>query len=507
MQATQNSTRSASAAKLPARTVWLYGLGQASEGIKNYAFTTFLLFYYTSVVGLSGSLAGGALMIALLFDAVTDPLVAAISDRTNSRWGRRHPYMIASAVPLGVFFYLTFAPPHDLGTDLGIDREWALFIWLVSMAVSTRAAMTLFHVPHMALGAELSADFDERNRVVAARSLAAVIGTGASVTSYFILVDAMATPSFPDGRLNPAPYEVFAALYGMVIAITVLASAWGTRDRIARLKAPDHTDDRDGFISALRSDLRGAMSIPSFRALFFGFTLCFLAWGVTNALGTHNALYLWHISIEQQGVWGLFVLLGMIVGLGFWRKVAERTDKKPTFLMGMAWFTFFAAAPPLAKVAGWFPAETNPYYVPLLVFCGFMFAFGISSSMVVVGSMMADITDEDDLLHRRRREGIFFGALSFAGKAASGAGVVIAGIAYDAVGLYKGLDPAVAAPEVATRLGLVSGGIILVLVGVSLVFFLRYDLTRERQATIRRELDQRSAATLPPPAPRVSTAT
>jgi len=363
------------------------------------------------------------------------------------------------------------------------------------MAVGTRAAMTLFHVPHMALGAELSDDFDERNRVVAARSLASVIASAVSVTSYFILVGTMATPSFPDGRLNPVPYEVFAAIYGLVITITVLASAWGTRDRIAQLAAPDDTDERGGFVSALLGDLRGAMSIPSFRALFFGFTLCFLAWGVTNALGTHNALYLWHISIEQQGIWGLFVLVGTIAGLGFWRKVADRTDKKPTFLMGLAWFTVFAAAPPLAKVAGWFPAETAPSYVPLLVFCGFMFAFGISSAMVVVGSMMADITDEDDLLHRRRREGIFFGALSFAGKAASGAGVVIAGIAYDAVGLYQGLDPAHAPPAVTTRLGLVSGGIILVLVGVSLLFFLRYDLTRERQAEIRRKLDQRDAST------------
>lgn len=490
--ATKTPTRNSAA--LPRRTVWLYGIGQASEGIKNYAFTAFLLFYYTSVVGLSGFLAGSALMIALIFDAVTDPLIAVLSDRTHSRWGRRHPFMYASAVPLGFFFYLTFAPPADLGVTLGIDRDWALFAWLVTFAVLTRGAMTLFHVPHMALGAELTNHFDERTRVVTARSLSSVIATAFAVTGYFVLVAAMQTREFPDGRLNPAPYSVFAAVFGVVIVLSVLASTWGTRDRIPLLKSPDATTGNESLVTALLRDLRQTLAIRSFRALFIGFTLCFLAWGVTNALGTHNALYFWHVTIEQQAIWGLFVLFGTIFGMGFWHRVAQRTDKKPTFLMGLAWFTVFAAAPPLLKVAGWFPAEGSPLYVPLFVLCGFMFSFGISSAMVVVGSMMADITDEDDLLHRRRREGIFFGALSFAGKTASGLGAGIAGAVYDAVGLFQGLDPATASPEISTRLGLVTGGVILALVGFSLTVFLRYDLTRERQAEIRAQLDARNSA-------------
>ncbi len=484
-------------APLPRRTVWLYGLGQASEGIKNYAFTSFLLFYYTSVIGLSGSLAGSALMIALIFDAAIDPFVATLSDRTRARWGRRHPYMYVSALPLGVCFYFTFAPPHLPDGAFGMSREWALFAWLLTFAILTRGAMTLFHVPHMALGAELSDDFDERTRVVTARSLMAVVGTTIAVITYFALVDAMATPEFADGRLNPAPYRVFAAWAGLLITIAILASAWGTRDRVPFLKQPDDAHPGGSFVGLLARDLRETLGIASFRSLFVGFTLCFLAWGVTNALGTHNALYFWHITIEQQGLWGLFALFGILLGMAYWGRVAQRTDKKPALMMGMAWFTVFAAVPPLLKVAGWFPAEDSPAYFPLFVFCGFMFWFGIAAAMVVVGSMMADITDLDDLLHRRRREGLFFGALSFAGQAASGLGTVIAGIVYDAVGLYQGLDPAQAAPEISTRLGIVTGTVLLALVGASLAFFQNYDLTRERQAEIRRQLDARRDAATP----------
>ena len=82
-----------------ATRLW-YGLGQFSEGLKNEAYTVFLLFYYTSVIGLSGLLAGQAILIALLFDAFTDPMVGSLSDRMESRFGRRHPFLFASAIPL-----------------------------------------------------------------------------------------------------------------------------------------------------------------------------------------------------------------------------------------------------------------------------------------------------------------------------------------------------------------------------------------------------------------------
>ena len=124
-------------ARVPLRTKTWYGLGQAAEGVKNTSFSTFLLFYFTAVLGLPGSTAGLALFIALLFDAVTDPLAGAVSDRLHHRLGRRHPFMIASALPLGVFFALLFSPPAGLG-------EQGLFAWLLVLAVLVRASMTLF---------------------------------------------------------------------------------------------------------------------------------------------------------------------------------------------------------------------------------------------------------------------------------------------------------------------------------------------------------------------------
>ena len=125
-------------------TKFAYGIGQLAEGLKNSALSTFVLFYYNQVLGLSGTLAGTAILIALLFDAVSDPLAGSLSDNWQSRWGRRHPFMYASALPLGIAFFFLFSPPEGLS-------EFSLFLWLTVTVVLTRGAMTLYHVPHIAL--------------------------------------------------------------------------------------------------------------------------------------------------------------------------------------------------------------------------------------------------------------------------------------------------------------------------------------------------------------------
>ena len=148
--------------QLTLNTKFAYGFGQLAEGLKNSALGTFVLFYYNQVLGLPGTLAGLALAIALVFDAFTDPLAGSISDNWRGRFGRRHPFMYASAAPLAIAFYLLFTPPEGMG-------EWGLFLWLTATVLLTRGAMTLYHVPHIALGAELSTDYQERSQIVSFR--------------------------------------------------------------------------------------------------------------------------------------------------------------------------------------------------------------------------------------------------------------------------------------------------------------------------------------------------
>jgi len=205
-------------------TKFAYGIGQLAEGLKNSALNTFVLFYYNQVLGLPGTLAGLAVAIALIFDAVTDPLAGSISDNWRSKLGRRHPFMYASALPLGICFYLLFAPPEGLS-------ETALFIWLTATIIATRGSMTLYHVPHIALGAELSNDYQERSQIVSFRYVLSFVGFFLCYGLGFALFF-RDTPDFPNGQFNVQAYGPFAITLSVLMVVTIIWSAWGTQHRI-----------------------------------------------------------------------------------------------------------------------------------------------------------------------------------------------------------------------------------------------------------------------------------
>ena len=133
-----------------------YGVGDIAQAIKNQGFNILLLFFYQQLVGLPGTLTGLALGIALMFDAVTDPVAGGLSDRIKGRFGRRHPMIAMAALPLAISFYFLFSPPEGL-SDL------TAFLWLTTFAVLVRGSLTFYHIPHLALGAEMAHDYNQRS--------------------------------------------------------------------------------------------------------------------------------------------------------------------------------------------------------------------------------------------------------------------------------------------------------------------------------------------------------
>ena len=173
------------------------------------------------------------MFIAVLFDALSDPLVGSLSDTTKSRWGRRHPYMYAAAIPFAASFYYLFSPPDGLS-------ETGLFIWLAGFAVLTRTFLTFYSVPHMSLGAELSQDYDERTLLSSLRMGLQLVGMFAVLIGgpqlYF-----HATAAYPNGQLNPAAYPEFAAAAFYIMVIGIWLSALGTHDQIRQCaRQPEH---------------------------------------------------------------------------------------------------------------------------------------------------------------------------------------------------------------------------------------------------------------------------
>lgn len=465
-----------------------FGVGQIAEGVKNSSFNYFLLFFYHQVLGLSGTLSGLALFIATAFDAVTDPLAGSLSDRLEHRLGRRHPFMYASALPLGISFALLFDPPAGL-SDTG------LFLWLTSFTVLVRASMTLYHVPHMALGAELSDDYSERTTIVAFRTLFGLAGAMGTVALAWLLFF-RATPDFERGQLDPAAYPPFGLVFGAVMIVTILASAAGTHDQIPRLPRPAPGMGRLS-LRGLRSDYAGALANRHFRPFLIGIVVFFVTRGIQEVLTVHMSTYFWVLDQQQIATVSIAAFPGFLLGVPLWTVIGRRLDKRPTFLAGIASFSFFVLAPPVAKLTGLYPPPESPFYVGTLAACTFLGAFSACAGIVMAGSMMADLADDHELKTGARQEGIFFGALAFAAKSTSGLGGLLAGIALDLIAFPAQASPDAVSEGKVVALGIFYGPGIAILAVIAIGFLSRYGIDRARHAEIVEALARRRAAGAP----------
>lgn len=470
---------------LPLPTRLAYGVGALAEGTKNGAFEFFLFFYYTQVLGLSGTLAGAAMMIALLVDAVADPLVGSLSDSTRSRLGRRHPYLYAAALPMAAGFALLFAPPPGLG-------QLGLFAWLTGFALLVRFAMTLYFVPHMALGAELSDDYGERTSIVAVRAFFGLLGgIGAPILGLAIWF--RSTPDHPAGQLDAAGYPGFGGVLAIGMAAAIWASALGTHHRIPLLVRPAAAPEPFGAGRLVR-EVRAALASPSFRALFSGVVVFFVMRGVQTSLGLHMGTYFWRITSAELLELTIGSAAGVVVGLPVWTFAARRLDKKPTFLIGAAGFSAWVLLPPCLQIAGAWPAHGSPAYLPSLVAASALAAFFAAAALVTAGSMMADVADEHELATGRRQEGLLFGAQSLAAKSASGIGHQIAGLGLDAIAFPAGAAMDAVGPPQVLGLGLLAGPGVGLLAVVAIALLAGYRLDRTRHAAIAHALDERRGA-------------
>ena len=398
-----------------------FGVGQIAEGIKTCAFGAFLLFYYNAVLGLSADLAGLSIGLALIIDALTDPIAGSVSDRWHSPMGRRHPFMYTSALPLGFSFFLLFNPLVAL-EEVG---QSGLFAWMFLSTVLTRLSMTLYTVPHQALGAELSEDYDERTVLVAIRHTFGATG--------YLIVYLLGfgwffapTPEFENGQTNPAAYPPFALVLGLIITLSVLITAYGTRSRVPYMPQASADEKRVRMTDVLKETLQ-AMRNESFRWVMFGFILLIVAFGMAGVLGLYVYTYFWELTRFQILLTLIFGPIGSFLGYMVAKPFFVWLDKRDAMIAGgIAWMVVHAI-PIGLYFLGWIPPAGSWALTWLLVGFGILGGMSIAQIVVGIGTAMADIADENELHTGRRQEGVFFGASSFANKCSAALGSVLAG--------------------------------------------------------------------------------
>src|ERR1019366_237812 len=459
-----------------------YGAGAMVADTTAFGLNTLLLFYLTIVCGLSGSAAGLALGIALVVDAFIDPLVGSLSDNSRSRHGRRHPFMIASVIPIVIAFALLFSIPVGL-TGVG------LFAYALTALLAVRIGLSAFTVPYIALGAELSDDYAERSTIVAARVLFTVLaGAAAAFLAYGVFMRGVG------GQTHRDAYPPFPRTSGALLSAAAAVSSLGTLSARGRLHA---APPRQGAaMGRFAAEIVEVFKNPSFRILFFACLILFVALGAAGALTLHANTYFWRLSNPQILVITLIGSLGVLVGVFVAGFIFRVLGKRTVALIGIGLIGLCQLTPALLKVAGLIPAGG---VVPTLLTSSFLAGIGASAALIGFQSMMADAADEHEILFGARREGLYFAGISLSVKASSGIGALIAGLVLDLIGFPHGLPPAAmvlhAIPPSAVRdLGLVYGPGASVLTWVCVATLLRYRRGRADHEQVRDTLAQRREA-------------
>ncbi|MEM9407816.1 MAG: MFS transporter [Acidobacteriota bacterium] len=458
------------------RTKFFYGVGSTAESAITIAFNTFNFLFYNNVLGLPGTLAGLAVTIAVIFDAVSDPVIGSVSDRWRSRLGRRHPFLYVAPIPLGLCFFAIYSPPAFLDVR-------GLFIWFTSFTVGLRIALTFYQVPHLALGAELSDDYRERSVVMSYNAILGMVG--GSATFFLSWTWLGAATGGAGNRDNFAPIGL---VIGAVATIAVWMSAYFTRDQIPRLKKLK-SDVPPFSLRQLASEVLLCFKNRNYVWLLLGMLGLAASNGIRDTVGAYVYLFFWELQPEQLRFFGLISPLAIVVAFVVTPRLHTRFDKRETMLGGIFVFVVATTLPLCLRLLGWFPANGEPALFPLIAVFLAVYQGAAAILAISVLSALADIADEHELDTGRRQEAFFYSARSFASKMTSGFGLFLGGIAIDLIGWPTGATQGdYVEPGVVFNLGVIDGPLSAVPAMLSIYFYGRYGIDKVRHAEIQRLL-------------------
>ena len=414
----------------------------------------FFLFFLTDVVRLNPSLAGLALLIGKIWDAVNDPLFGLLSDRTRTRWGRRRPYILFGAIPFGLTFFLLWVTPPW-------REQIALCAYFAFLYILFDTAFTAVGVPYHALIPELTLDYDERTSLVG-YIMAVSIGGGLLGAVLPLAIVGL----FPDRRIG---FAAMGAIMGIAFALPLFATFAVARER------------KEFQARSALPPLESLRYVVQNRALWYVMGLDILSWLAVDILAAVFIYYLkYWIGISEDlasMVLGL-VLFSALLFLPLFARLSQRIEKKWAFVWGMS---------------TWAVIQMIIFFIPQgAVTAAFILAFlaglGVSTAHVMPSSMRPDVLEVDELASGRRQEGIYSGVAVFIRKLSTSLALLVIGVALD----WAGYVPEGVQPESALRaIRIIMGPVPALLLVAAIAIACFYPITREKHRAIREELARR----------------
>ncbi|MBN1880699.1 MAG: MFS transporter [Deltaproteobacteria bacterium] len=359
---------------VPLKTKLSYGVADLGICLPLSTVTFFLLYFYTDIIGLSPALAGLAMFLPKMWDAVSDPMMGQISDHTRSRWGRRRPYLLFGSFPYVIAFILLWTPFSSLGST-------GTFIYLIITYILFFTGSTVVGVPFNALLPEISLDPHERTKLQAFRQPFAIIG--------WICGSALVLPLVGMLSGGQPGFVRVAVIFGFFTVLAFVVTFLGVRER------PDFIRSKTlSVFSSLRETFK--------NRLFLIFAAVYVLSSMGYTLLSTSIIYYakYWLGNEPFFTTMMGLVLGFVlVSIPIWVFLSGKIGKKETFIAGLLVFIIAMALLPLH------PPRITPFIYVIMIIAG----FGSGAYFIFPYAIMPEIIDVDELSTGTRREGMYFG--------------------------------------------------------------------------------------------------
>jgi GPH family glycoside/pentoside/hexuronide:cation symporter len=436
--------------KIPRKTKIFYGIGDLGNAVVNSAIQFFLMKFYTDGALVLPALAGNALLIGKIWDAINDPLFGWMTDKTKSRFGKRRVFMIFGAIPLAIAIALLWFVPVA-------NRIWT-FVWIALTFMLFDTVWTLTNVPYYALTSELTDDYDERSSLTTYRMVMAVPAylLGAAVTPAIVGLFA----------LQRTGYAFIGILYGVIAASALLISAAGFRERKTMVETRSEPNPFKSMGAALRN--------KPFLWLCAVYLTVNLSFAFIKILMAYYIEYQLLMKAQTTLVMGL-MLVCVTVSLPFWQWLSRKMDKGPAYAIGMA-------VGALAVLVTFFlPHGATPLIYIVSVLAG----FGFAANWIFPWAMVADVSDVDRLQTGQQRSGMYYGVWGLATKVSEALALAAVGWILTGFGYVANFPQT---PHALLGIRLFFGLVPAFFIFVALPFLYKYPITRKSHGEIRAQL-------------------
>ncbi len=374
-----------------------YGLGDFGFGLMFLTASQFLLFYYTDVLGIDPSVAGWVFGAAVIWDAVIDPVMGALANRTSTKWGRYRPFLLFAAVPLAAAWALVFLPTGLTG--------WQLVLFALGAHLIFRSVYTIAFMPYLALSAAMTDDSGERGALAAYRLV---------FQAFAGVLAAFATLGLVE-RLGGGQQGWFAtaAIYGAASAALLMLVFAAAREQTT------------GEALKVRPSFAQIFQVLKHNSAFWLVCSAFLI-GSVGFVFFNKSLPYWvtyGLGIPNFGPFLGLLALGITGTIPLWAILSKRTSKRKVFLIG-------SMVSIVACVGLWLAPETRAFWMPLIMLLG----AGNGGVILSSWAMMPDTVELAEYRTGTRGEGAVFGFVSFVQKASLGLAAGALGETLDLIG-------------------------------------------------------------------------